>query len=139
MADVVRRQQALDQPPAWDHFYAYLDHALKYGFDHSAGGLYNKGFDDQAAVDREKVWWTQAELMAALTVSLQHQHRAQDVAAMKLLLGFLHHKMIDPQDGIWIASVSADGQPRWDSKKNNWKGAYHDVRATIMFTEAFRQ
>ncbi len=134
---MLRAQQALEEPLSWDHFYAHLDHALQYGFDHSAGGMYNKGFEDQPAVDREKVWWTQAELLAALAVSLRHQRREQDVAAAELLLGFLRRSMIDPRDGIWIASVSADGQPRWDSKKNHWKGNYHDVRAIVMFVEAF--
>ncbi len=133
---MLRAQQALAEPLSWQHFYAHLDHALKNGFDHTAGGLYNKGFGDQPAVDREKVWWTQAELLAALSVSLQHESRAQDVAAMKLLLSFLQQKMIDPRDGIWVASVSADGKPKWDSKKNHWKANYHDVRAIVMFTEA---
>ena len=72
----VRAQQALGQPLAWDHFYAHLDHALQYGFDHQAGGLYNLGIGtNSAAHDRVKVWWSQAEMLAALTVSLQHQQR----------------------------------------------------------------
>ena len=115
-----------------------LDHALKYGFDHERGGLYNKGLDNQPAFDREKVWWSQAELMAALSVSLQHQQRASDLEACQKLVGFLEHTMIDPQDGIWVASVAPDGQPKWNSKKNHWKANYHDVRAIVMFIKALQ-
>ena len=136
---MLRAEEALEQPPSWDHFYAHLDHALKYGFDHDQGGLYNKGMDNQPAFDREKVWWVQAELMAALTVSLQHQQRDSDAAALTKLIQFLQNVMIDPKDGIWVASVSAEGQPKWDSKKNHWKANYHDVRALVMFVEAMKK
>ena len=124
---MLRAQKALAVPLAWTHFYAHLNHALRNGFDQNAGGLYNKGINDQPATDLEKVWWSQAELMAALTVSLQHERREKDVTALKKLLGFLRKNMIDPRDGIWVASVSASGQPKWDSKKNHWKANYHDV------------
>ncbi len=134
---MLRAQQALDEPLAWEHFYTHLDHALKYGFDHAQGGLYNKGFDNQMAVDREKVWWSQAELLAALTVSLQHERRAGDIQSLQQLIRFLNEQMIDANDGIWVASVKADGQPQWNSKKNHWKGNYHDVRAIVMFHEVF--
>ncbi len=109
----------------------YLDHALKYGFDHEQGGLYNKGLDNRPAFDLEKVWWSQAELMAALSVSLQHQPRAGDLEACQKLVGFLEHTMIDPQDGIWVASIAPDGKPKWNSKKNHWKANYHDVRGIV--------
>jgi mannobiose 2-epimerase len=135
---MLRAEQALDQPPSWDHFYALLDHALKYGFDHERGGLYNMGLDNRPAFDLEKVWWSQAELMAALSVSLQHQQRASDLVACQKLVGFLEHTMIDPQDGIWVASIAPDGQPKWNSKKNHWKANYHDVRGIVMFIKALQ-
>ncbi len=133
---MLRAQQALDQPLAWDHFYAHLDHALQYGYDHEVGGLYNLGRDNQRAHDRGKVWWSQAELLAALTVSLQHQRRAEDVRCLQSLLRFLHDQMIDPQDGIWAPSVSAAGVTPWSGKKGHWKANYHDVRAIVMFAQA---
>jgi mannobiose 2-epimerase len=135
---MVRAQQALGEAPDWDHFHAHLDHALKNGFDHQTGGLFNLGVGDQPARDRGKVWWSQAEMLAALTVSIQHQRRAPDVAAMELLLQFLEKQMIDPRDGIWASSVTADGETQWHSKKNHWKANYHDVRAVLMFIDAFR-
>ncbi len=126
-------QDALGVPRSWDHFYAHLDHALKYGFDQQDGGLYSRGVGNEPAVDRDKVWWAQAELLAALSVGLPHERRAQEVAACEKLLGFLERRMIDPQDGIWTATVAADGTVRSPSKKNHWKANYHDVRGMVMF------
>ena len=128
----------MGEPLAWEHFYAHLDHALKNGYDDQAGGLYNQGMGDEPARDQGKVWWSQAEMMAALTVSLQHQRRAKDVAAFRKLLQFLRDSMIDPKDGIWAGSVSADGQTLWSQKKSHWKANYHDVRAIVMFFEAMK-
>ena len=77
--------------------------------------------------------------MAALSVSLQHQSRASDLAACEKLVGFLERTMIDPRDGIWVASIGPDGKPKWDSKKNHWKANYHDVRGIVMFVEAMKK
>ena len=90
--------------------------------------------------DLEKVWWSQAELLAALSVEPGASTGATaDVVACEKLLAFLQRQMIDPQDGIWVASVSPDGQPKWDSKKNHWKANYHDVRGIVMFVEAMKK
>ena len=63
----------LGQPPSWDHFNAHIEHALNYGYDHQRGGLYSRGLDDQPATDTDKIWWVQAEMLAALTDGLQHK------------------------------------------------------------------
>ena len=68
---MLRAEKTLEQPLSWPHFYAHIDHALEFGFDHERGGLYNKGLASDPAFDRVKVWWAQAELIAALTVSLR--------------------------------------------------------------------
>lgn len=52
---MIRTDNVLGQKPSWKHFYALLDHALKYGYDHERGGLYKHGFDNQPANDTEKV------------------------------------------------------------------------------------
>ncbi len=134
---MLHAERALDQPLSWPHFYAHVDHALQYGFDQQDGGLYNKGLGNEPAFDREKVWWAQAELIAALTTGLQHQHRERDIAALRKTVSFLRARMIDSADGIWIASIGPDGRVQSDSKKSHWKANYHDVRAMVMLARAF--
>jgi mannobiose 2-epimerase len=136
---MVRAQRALGQTPAWDHFSALLEHALAHGFDRERGGLYSRGIQDLAATDTDKVWWAQAEMLAALTVSLHHEWDIRQEQALHKLINFLQAFVIDERDGIWIESVTADGHPRSQSKANDWKANYHDVRALVMFVEEFGQ
>ena len=134
---LIRAQQVLGQKPSWNHFYAHLEHALRYGYDHDRGGLYSRGRDDQPATDTDKVWWVQAEMLAALTDALRHKPNPAYREALNKLLHFIVTYQADPADGIWFDTVSADGKPKVAAKAHNWKANYHDVRAIVKFVEAF--
>jgi mannobiose 2-epimerase len=134
---MVRAEEVLGRKPSWKHFYAHLDHALKVGYDREHGGLYHRGIADQAPFDTTKVWWVQAEMIAAFTDALRHKPDAAYEAALAKTLEFVARHMTDPKDGVWVDSVLADGQPRNTSKAHNWKANYHDVRALVKFVEAF--
>jgi len=134
---MIRAQELLREKPAWDYFDAHLQHALKYGYDHTRGGLYSRGYDDQPATDTDKVWWVEAEMLAALTVGLKHQEDASYAQALEQLLQFVLTYQANPSDGIWLDTVSADGKPKVSAKAHNWKANYHDVRAMVKFIEAF--
>ena len=130
-------ERALGRPPSWERFDAILQHALAHGYDHQRGGLYELGFEDRPAAVTDKVWWAQAELLAALTESLS-QRPSQDYAqALDQLLRFLTAHQIDPRDGIWFDTVAADGAPRRPVKAHDWKANYHDLRAMTKFVQAF--
>ena len=134
---MIYAQQALGEPPAWGHFAALLDHALQYGCDRVRGGLYFSGSDDPPATETDKQWWVQAELLAALTDGLKHEACSSYQDALDKLIHFIWTHQVDPRDGIWLATVTADGQPKNTSKANNWKANYHDLRAMTKFIDAF--
>ena len=134
---LVRAEKTMGRPPSWPHFYAHLDHALKYGYDHERGGLYNRGFASQPATDTSKVWWVEAEMMAALTDAWQHQPTEEYRAALEKLVHFVNTHQADAADGIWLDTVTAEGQPKATGKAHSWKANYHDVRGLVKFTEAF--
>jgi cellobiose epimerase len=134
---MVRAEKVLGRPPSWAHFDAHLEHALKYGYDHARGGLYSRGSDNQPATDTDKVWWVEAEMLAALTEGLQHQENAAYSKALEQLLQFVLKYQANPADGIWLDTVTADGKPKNAAKAHNWKANYHDVRAILKFTNAF--
>lgn len=134
---MVRAEEVLGRKPSWKHFYAHLDHALKVGYDRERGGLYHRGIGNEPPFDTVKVWWVQAEMIAAFTDALRHKPNAAYEAALTKTLEFVARHMTDPKDGIWVDSVLADGQPRNTSKAHNWKANYHDVRALVKFVEAF--
>lgn len=134
---MIRAENILGLNPSWDRFYALLDHALKYGYDNERGGLYKYGFEDHRTNNTEKVWWVQAEMLAALTEALNRQSELRYEVALEKLLGFIKTSLASPKDGIWLSSTDADGRPRDTSKANSWKANYHDVRALLKFVEAF--
>jgi cellobiose epimerase len=134
---MVAAEKALGRRPSWSHFEAHVDHALQYGWDNFLGGLYAQGVDDQPATKTDKVWWVQSEMMAALVDALQHEPNPQYEAALHKLLRFVTTYQADPKDGIWLDTVTADGQPKSTGKAHSWKANYHDVRAIVKFVEAF--
>lgn len=134
---MVRAEQVLGRAPSWKHFYAHLDHALKFGCDLDRGGLYNRGENDRPATDTSKVWWVAAEWIAALSDSLVHQPNPAHLDALDRQIQFVLRHQIDPKDALWLDTVTADGQPKSTAKAHNWKANYHDVRAIVKFIEAF--
>lgn len=133
---MIRAEKALGLEPSWDRFYALLNHTLQHGFDPVLGGVYKQGFEDQPACDLEKIWWAQAEMLAALTDALQQRKDPLHEKALKSLLYFIKTYQMSPKDGIWLTSVTADGKPKDTSKADSWKANYHDVRAMIKFTQS---
>jgi len=134
---MVDAQRALGREPSWDYFYAIIDHALKSGYDHQRGGVYERGYLDRPASRTDKVWWVQAEMMAALTEGLRNHVKPEYGIALEQLNNFIWAFMVYPQNGIWVDTVSADGQVTNPVLANNWKAAYHDVRAMVKFYETF--
>lgn len=134
---MVRAEQVLGLEPSWKHFYAHIDHALAYGWDHQRGGLYNKGEGNKPATDTDKVWWAQAEMMAALADSIRHKENPAHEKALIKLCEFLQKHQVNPADGIWLDTVAADGSPKRTGKAHLWKAAYHDGRAIVKFAESF--
>jgi mannobiose 2-epimerase len=134
---MVRAEQVLGRQPSWDHFQSHLDHALAHGWDTARGGLYHRGVGDQPATDQDKIWWVQAEMLAALSDALTHRSDPREALALQQLLGFLKAYQIDSRDGIWFDTVTAQGAPKNPAKAHNWKANYHDVRAIVKFIDAF--
>jgi len=133
----IRAQRVLGEPLSWDHFNAHIEHALKYGYDHQRGGLYSRGMDDQPATDTDKIWWVQAEMLAALTDALKHKQDRAYSETLDKLVDFILRYQANPADAIWLDTVAADGTPKNTAKAHSWKANYHDVRAMVKFVEAY--
>ncbi|WCJ61117.1 AGE family epimerase/isomerase [Fontisphaera persica] len=136
---MVQAQKALGQRPDWRHFYAHIDHALQYGYDWERGGLYHRGVGNEPASDTTKVWWAEAELIAALSEALAHQPNPRYAQALEKQFRFLQQYQTSPEDGIWLDTVYADGKVKSGGKAHHWKANYHDVRAIVKFIQAFKR
>jgi len=135
---LLRAEEVLGVPPSWTHFRAMLDHAFRYGWDTERGGLYSRGNDDAPATETEKVWWVQAETLAALVVELRERPDLRREQALHHLINFIQAHLADDKTGIWLESVTAEGRPKSTALAHNWKANYHDLRALMLFVDAFR-
>jgi mannose/cellobiose epimerase-like protein (N-acyl-D-glucosamine 2-epimerase family) len=134
---MIRAENILGRTEDWPHFYALINHALQFGYDHKRGGLYYRGMDDRPAYDTRKVWWVEGEMMSALTEALRHQENEEQRKALDQLVHFVNQFQADKRDGVWLNAVTEQGKPTNTGKAHSWKANYHDVRALVKFIEAF--
>lgn len=135
---MIRAEEALGRRPSWGHFHAHLEHALRCGTDHQRGGIFNRGHGNDPASDTSKVWWAQAEWIAALTDGLRHKpHHRPYQDALRRVLAFMRTHATDPRTGLWLDTVAADGTPQSTGLAHSWKTLYHDTRGLLKFVEAF--
>jgi mannobiose 2-epimerase len=123
---LLRAEEVLGRPTSRDLFIRFIDHAVGIS-DRERGGL------PEAPPSRNaKVWWVQAEFLAALAEGLGRDPSRQDWAdALALTVRFVRTKMADPVDGVWMAQTTADGAPVIRTKAGPWKANYHDLRALV--------
>jgi mannobiose 2-epimerase len=133
---MIRAQQVLGVPPAWNHFHDLVGHVLRWGWDHLRGGLFCFGRGSGPADDRRKLWWVQAEAIAALADGWEERRPGYEEALSGLVNWVLAHHVPSP-DGIWITSTDEAGTPLDLTKAGPWKAAYHDVRAMTKYVAAF--
>ena len=134
---MIRTENILGRTEDWPHFYAQINHVLKFGYDHRRGGLYYRGMDDRPAYDTTKVWWVEAEMMSALTEALRHQENSEQRRALNKLVHFINEFQADKREGVWLSAVTKEGKPMNTLKAHSWKANYHEVRALVKFIEAF--
>jgi len=135
---MIQAQKTLQKKLDWPHFYAHINHALQYGYDWERGGLYHRGVDDQPATDTTKVWWAEAELIAALSEALGHLPNARYMEALEKQIQFIQRHQTAPEDGIWLDTLNADGTVKSGGKAHHWKANYHDVRAMVKLIQTAR-
>ncbi len=133
---LLRAEHALGREPPWSRFDRYLDHTVRHGFDGDRGGFYTTD-RTSAAFNTNKVWWVQAEAVAALTDGLVHREDGARAVALARTLDFVERHQLDPADGVWRSEVSDTGARRDARKSHAWKAGYHEVRALLKLVNAF--
>ena len=134
---LLHAQQTVGTPRDWDYFERLLGHSLRHGFDHERGGFYFRGKPNETAYDTTKFWWVQAEGLSALTDAAAHFDSDEYKASLTQLVDWILNYQIRSDDGVWIVSTDATGQPLSVKKAGEWKAAYHEVRAITKFVQTF--
>ncbi|MGV6826289.1 MAG: AGE family epimerase/isomerase [bacterium] len=75
-------------------------------------------------------WWVQAEFLIAMTTLAQHGGSARWQRRLIDFTQWILNVQIDAQSGLW----RDHGQP----SSSPWKAGYHEIRAMIIFSEAFK-
>ena len=116
-----------------------VDHALRNGWDDSAGGFYDAGyyFRDRPGltITRDtKNWWAQAEGLNTLLLMAQRYPDDPLRYAEKFLKQweYIRTHLIDHEHGGWYeGGLDREPHRRLGPKAHIWKAAYHESRALM--------
>lgn len=108
-----------------------------WGFDAKLGGYFEEGIPAGAPTKREKIWWIQAEALPALYWVHALSYDSRYVERLEKTLDFIERYQADSEFGGWYWGITEDGQlgPRGDGKGEEWKAAYHDLRALVYTSD----
>jgi mannobiose 2-epimerase len=118
-----------------------IDHALAFGWDSAAGGLYRHGTTFGRSEDRQKEWWAQFESLNGLLLMHEKYGRESDAyfKAFQQQWRFITRVQIDAEYHGVYEMVGPDGAPTVAGKGRIWKAAYHDGRALLNVGERLRR
>jgi len=114
-----------------------VDHGLRYGYDTSAGGVYDRGyyFKDHPNIEiikDGKNWWTQVETLNTL-VYMSDLYPDNSMAYEAKLLqqwDYIQTYLIDKEyGGFYTGGIDKEPHQKQSSKSQIWKGPYHTFRA----------
>ena len=103
------------------------------------GGVFLKAHPD-GRVERDKVWWPQAEAVVGFLAAYGKTAHEAFLAAAWNTWAFIKTHLLDHRLGEWHQQAAPDGTPRLDKEKVGlWKGPYHSARACIEVMERSRR
>jgi len=109
---------------------ALVDHALRYGFETTHGGIYRTGAATEPASNRNMEWWQQCEAMVAFENAYQLTGDVKYWQAFNLESRFFLEHFVDHQYGEVYTALYQDGRID-DTKVDPWKAPYHVTRACL--------
>lgn len=93
-------------------------------------------FAETNSLWNEKVWWSNAEALAAYAIAYAESKDEKDLE-MFLRQHEFCKKFADPEYGEWYERLEQDGTVKNDAKGTPWKCAFHLVRALVNVRKAF--
>lgn len=123
----------LPNGPFLDLYATLFAYSLEHGWDGDRGGFYYTGPFREAADNRSKSWWVQAEGMVSglFMHRLTGDERYYEV--FEKTLQFIVDEQADWEHGDWHAAVGEGARPQ--GKSGPWKSPYHNGRAVLECLE----
>ncbi|MFN3684085.1 MAG: AGE family epimerase/isomerase [Fimbriimonadaceae bacterium] len=116
-----------------------VDHALKAGWDESAGAFWGSGTLEDGARRSAKIWWVQAECLYGL-VRMAEEADPCYLEPAGRLWDWIRTRQLDAQFGGWLEEAGDGGQPPDDALKGHrWKAMYHETRGLLYSARSLRR
>ena len=131
-----RADEVLRRQVNRERFDRFLAHTLTRGVDTQRGGVYEFGYGNAPAHALDRVWWPQAEWLAALSMALRDGPSPRYDAARARLLAWTTAYQADPATGLWRERVHMDGSAAPGPLVHDWKLNYHDLRAVTAYLQS---
>jgi mannobiose 2-epimerase len=116
--------------PLLDLFRILWRYSLEYGYDRAGGGFYDSGRFREAADNRNKVWWVQAEAIVSALTMYRLTGEPTYLEVFDKTLGYIERSLVDWENGEWHEFATPEGKTG-GGKAHAWKAAYHNGRAMI--------
>lgn len=98
-------------------------------------GMFNEE-DAEGFVDRDKVWWVQAEACVGFYLAYQLTGKKYFLTAVENIWSFIRKYVVDSESGEWLWYATDTGtKSKMFNKISNWKSLYHNSRACIELLE----
>ena len=117
---------------------ALVQTALREAWNEQVGGFLDGNVDAADRAPAAKLWWVQAEGLAALAAlyGLKPHRRARDLLDRQW--EWIEQRQIDRSQGGWFETVAEGEGPVGDlSKGKPWKEIYHELRAALVLARSF--
>lgn len=128
----------LPEAPLRPLYRTFFDYALAYGFDRNAGGFYDSGPLGAHPDNRDKIWWVQAEALAASIYMYERTGDPDVLDCFFATLDWIEQRQVDWEHGDWHTRVPEWGAP-YGPKAGEWKSPYHHGRALILCAQSLRR
>lgn len=129
-------------PRTWALARRIVDHALGFGWDTKNGGFYDSGGASGPILDRNKIWWVQAEGLNALLLmdSKFGRETGHYWDAFLRQWRFIQNHQTDPKHGGWLSEVAENGDTLLGRvKSDSWTEGYHQGRALLTVSATLRK
>ncbi|MEL6257146.1 MAG: AGE family epimerase/isomerase, partial [Bacteroidota bacterium] len=120
-----------------------VDHALRFGFDDSVGGIYDGGYylkeEGTIEIVRDtKNWWAQVETLNTLQL-MEGLYPDDPMAYGEKFLkqwDYINTYLIDHEyGGFYTGGLDKEPERKNGNKSGIWKGSYHTVRSLLNVVE----
>lgn len=123
---------ALDLSPSLmlPHARAIFGTLQREGLDRRRGGVHREGLAGGRRVDRQKIWWVQAEVLVGCLDLYVRTGKPEAGRTYLEILRWIESAQADWDNGEWHECVTPGGRPE-GRKAGPWKGPYHAGRAMM--------